>query len=609
MKLSVFWWSLTALFYSCLLWMLQYFIAVDESFPVFSHTMLVVIFTSTPVFLIMVLVFPFVRHNDRNWFDKVLIILVTIAILTFLYAMIFSQLIAAEIHCFNMNNPAAFTDFFFVGLLFFIGAFTGIFILLKPIVEYFENEKSVYSTTALIFQFFNHSFKNKYHMDQYEHEQVSSKNSNKILIKGLITGGLILLMLIPTVFIFNLINERATRQADVVKEVSSKWGNAQTVSGPFLLVHYTSGRISDDGKTIIEKKPLMLLPAHLEVKGDVLPESRLRSIYKVLLYKTDLNLKGAFKPDWPANIDMANVDFTNAQLCLGISDFKGIEEELSGNLNQHQFLFHPGLPANDIASEGLSVPVNISLNELAAGIPFDMQLRLKGSEQLHFLPMSTNSHFFLKSAWPNPSFDGNTLPITRDVTEKGFQAHWNFNQANLPFSNVVQAGTLNKASLPFGVSMVQPADQYNKTTRSVKYAILIIGLTFGLFFIIELMQKNPMHPVQYVLIGLALVIFYTLLLSISEFLLFNGAYLIAAVATISLVSFYTKSHFGKWSTAAILGAALTALYGFIFVLIQLEDTALLIGSIGLFIVLAIVMFISRKINWYGGHHPLEVVPV
>ncbi len=158
---------------------------------------------------------------------------------------------------------------------------------------------------------------------------------------------------------------------------------------------------------------------------------------------------------------------------------------------------------------------------------------------------------------------------------------------------------IETAAVAFGVTLVQPADGYAKTNRCIKYAILFIGLTFSIFFIVELMQKKPLHPVQYVLIGLALVIFYTLLLAVSELVVFDYAYAISASATIILISLYSKSHFQNWRSAAIFGSLLVALYGFIFVLIQLEDTALLIGSIGLFTILAVVMFASRKINWYG----------
>ena len=175
---------------------------------------------------------------------------------------------------------------------------------------------------------------------------------------------------------------------------------------------------------------------------------------------------------------------------------------------------------------------------------------------------------------------------------------WVFNKANLPYTTTLRNEKINKYASSFGISMLQPADQYAKTNRSVKYAILIIGLSFALFFIIELMQKKPIHPVQYVLIGIALVIFYSLLLSISEFLLFDMAYLIASAATVSLITLYAKAHFRSWKTAGIFASLIGGLYGFIFILIRLEDTALLVGSIGLFIILALVMYASRKINWY-----------
>ena len=306
----------------------------------------------------------------------------------------------------------------------------------------------------------------------------------------------------------------------------------------------------------------------------------------------------------------AKLDYANARICFTLSDFKGIEEDIYVNLNQQKLLLSPGLPVNDFGKTGLSVPVKIDAAQLSAGLPFDMQVKIKGSEQLHFIPMSSTSKFNVQSTWPNPSFDGEMLPNERDITAKGFTSKWSFNQANLPFATVLKENTVaTDKKMDFGVSLVQPADQYGKTMRSVKYAILFIGLTFAFFFIIELMQKKPFHPVQYVLVGIALVIFYTLLLSISEYIAFDHAYLIAALATVLLISLYAQGHFRSWKTAGIFFTLLSLLYGFIFVLIRLEDTALLVGSIGLFLVLALVMFASRRINWYGNnsihHHQTE----
>ena len=441
-------------------------------------------------------------------------------------------------------------------------------------------------------------------MDQYQQTQSipsenQQQNGNKALIKGLVTGGLILLMLIPTFFISGLVDEREKRQQAVVKDVSSKWAAAQTITSPYLFIPYNHKETTSDGKGKISTQYLLLLPDNLDVSGKIIPEERLRSIYKVLLYKSTLNSKGNFVLTLPKNIAVEDLLLNETKVCVGITDFKGIEKKIDININGTNYTLTPGLPTNHIDSTGLSASVILSKEDISKPILFDMPLQLKGSEQLHFVPLAGNSQFAMQSPWANPSFDGNTIPSERLVNEKGFTAKWIFNKANLPFNTLLNGEQINKQAYAFGISMLQPADQYAKTTRSVKYAILIIGLTFAVFFIVELMQKKPMHPVQYVLIGIALVIFYTLLLSISEFVLFDKAYLTAALATILLIALYAKGHFKSWKTAGIFASILSGLYGFIFVLIRLEDTALLVGSIGLFIVLSLVMYASRKINWYN----------
>ena len=429
-------------------------------------------------------------------------------------------------------------------------------------------------------------------------------NSNKLLIKGLITGLLILIMLIPTLFVNNLVKEREERQKQVVQEVSSKWASAQTIAGPYLNVPYRTTETDASGKQITVVKSLILLPENLAANGNIIPEETHRSIYHVLLYKTDVQLKGSFNIQLPDDVTKENLELSKARICLGISDFKGIEEKISIKLNGNNITLTPGLPSRELSEFGLSAPVNFAIENLSQPISFETSVKVKGSEQLHFMPLAANSQFTLQSKWQNPSFDGNTIPNTRTVDEKGFIATWKFNEANLPFTTVIREGSAKNAVSSFGVSMLQPADQYAKTMRSVKYAILFIGLTFALFFIIELMQQKPFHPVQYILVGLALIIFYTLLLSISEVMAFDIAYLIAATATVSLITLYAKGHFQSWKVASVFAGVLASLYAFIFVLIRLEDTALLVGSIGLFIVLALVMYESRKVNWYGQPKPV-----
>ncbi len=424
---------------------------------------------------------------------------------------------------------------------------------------------------------------------------------SKTLLKGLITGALILLMLIPTVFVTNLIKEREQRQKEVVAEVSNKWASSQTVTMPYLYIPSVSDNTTPAVADVTTSYPrtgsLVLLPEELHVTGQVIPEERPRSIYKVMLYRSKLNGDGKFSFVLPKDIPIADLRLDQAQLCLGVSDYKGIEESVSVLLNDTTYELSPGLPTRILNTNGLSAPVRLTPDDLGKTFSFSIKMQLKGSGNLNFLPMAGNSHFQIQSTWADPSFNGYSLPSQRVVKDSGFTAQWHFNKASLPFKTVLQRLDTDQG-LAFGVTMAQPADQYAKTERSVKYAILFIGLTFALFFIIELLQKKPVHPVQYVLVGIALIIFYTLLISISEFILFNYAYLIAATATVVLIALYAKSHFESWKTASLFGSVLASLYGFIFILIQLEDTALLVGSIGLFIVLALVMYASRKINWY-----------
>jgi inner membrane protein len=431
-------------------------------------------------------------------------------------------------------------------------------------------------------------------------EQPTKENSNKILLKGLITGILILIMLIPTWFVSNLVKEREERQKQIVQEVSSKWASAQRVSGPYISVPYIDTQMGADGKPLIIKRNLVLLPENLNVNGTIIPQPKYRSIYKVMVYKTDIHASGTFNISLPDDLRKENMDFSKARICVGVTDYKGIEEMISVRFNDKVYNLSPGLPTNQVDDAGLSAPIMLSAGDLSRPVAFNSVIKLKGSKGLYFLPLSANSKYQLQSTWNDPSFDGATLPGTSSkAKDSGFTASWSFNQANLPYGTTLTDGSLKNANTSFGVNLIQPADQYAKTMRSVKYAILFIGLTFALFFIIELMQQRPVHPVQYILVGIALVIFYTLLLSISEFIAFDLAYTIAATATVLLITLYAKGHFQSWKTAAVFAAVLSSLYGFIFILIRLEDTALLVGSIGLFIVLALVMYASRKVNWYS----------
>lgn len=403
-------------------------------------------------------------------------------------------------------------------------------------------------------------------------------------------------MMIPIVFIFNLVEERKTRQREVIEEISSKWATAQTLSGPYLSLPYIETNHTDSTKQAVHN--ILLLPEQLRVAAGILPEVRKRSIYQVVLYQSNIHQQGHFLVQLPAGIQQGRLLLKQVKICLPITDYRGIQEKVVIDFNGAKYDMLPENATTGFGSKVLAASVPLSAADLTKQLSFNIHLKIKGSEQLRFIPLSANSKFSLHSPWPNPSFTGNTLPAYRQVSSSGYTATWTFNQANLPFGTVLKEVGFDPEAFAFGVSMLQPADHYAKTMRCVKYAILFIGLTFSLFFIIELLQSRPVHPVQYILVGLALVVFYTLLLSFSEYIPFDWAYGIAAFATVSLITLYAKSHFASWKVAGIFAAVLGGLYSFIFVLIRLEDTALLIGSIGLFIVLALAMYASRNINWY-----------
>jgi len=421
---------------------------------------------------------------------------------------------------------------------------------------------------------------------------------NRIIIKGFLVGFLILLMLIPGKFIASLVDERQSRQAEVVNEVSRKWAEQQAVTGPVLLLPYKVFETTTEGKVMEKIKTAYILPDELHIASTMQPTEKKRSLYSVMLYGSSIKLSGKFGalPLAALQIPADAVMWDNARLVLSVGDMRGISDQVSLSWNGSNQQFDAGVPSNVQFKEGLSVPVSVTAQNPSQ---FTISLSLRGSSYLYFTPVGKTTEADLQANWKDPAFDGQYLPLTSEITDKSFKAHWKV----LPLSHTYpqywkDAGQdLDKAA--FGVRLIQPVDGYAKTNRCVKYAILFIALTFTFFFFLEILQKRQVHPLQYILVGLALTIFYTLLLSISEYTGFNPAYLIACVATITLISLYAWSIFKSGKTAVGFTISLSGLYSYIFVLIQLEDYALLLGSIGLFVIIAVIMFYSRKIDWYG----------
>lgn len=425
---------------------------------------------------------------------------------------------------------------------------------------------------------------------------------NKMIFKSFFIAFLVLALLIPTFFVMYLASERKERKQEVTMEISNKWSAAQTVTGPYLVIPY-----SDSNKLSTARQYIFLLPEQLTINGVIEPAIRKRSIYKVPVYTArPLQLKGKFSNNSIAQtgIDPAWLKWEQAKICIGISDLKGIKQQ-SIRWNDQPVIAQVGLPDNHISKQGISGPVALDAGFLEKEISFSAEIVLQGSERLYCTPVGSNTSVQFTSSWTNPAFDGRYLPDTNQVSEKGFDSYWTVSQFNRDFPKVFTNDTNVASSVEnssFGVILLSPFDAYAQTLRSLKYAILVISLTFFAYFFTEVFQKRPVHPLQYILIGMALVVFYVLLLSISEYIQFPIAYLTASAATVLLLSWYTQSIFKKIKTVGILALLMSLLYLFIYVLIQMEDNALLFGSIGLFALLAVAMYLSRKIDWYGFDH-------
>lgn len=430
--------------------------------------------------------------------------------------------------------------------------------------------------------------------------------SGNLTLKGVLIAVLTLLLLIPAAFISELVRERSDRREEVEEELSSKWASSQTLKGPVLVIPYVKETADSKGSKTYSDYYYTLLPENLDIEGEIIPEkNRSRGLFKAFsLYKSEMNLKGEFPAIDFASLDipLQDINFEQAKLCFGISDFAGLEDLVRVNLDGESMELSKD--KNDILGDnfsegGMGVSIPLSKEKLLSKRKFSMNLRLKGSNAISFAPMGKTMTVNLKSSWQNPSFFGKYLSSESEVSDSGFSVKWKLLDINRNYPQIWKGTEYDLTEATFGVKMLNPNDSYGKTHRAVKYALLFIALTLGLCFCVEILQKRRIHPLQYSLIGMALCMFYTLLLSIGEYTGFNHAYLAAASATVALIGIYSASIFRSTKTGMIFGGVIAGLYGFIFILIQLSDGALLVGSVGLFILLCLIMYYTRKIDWYG----------
>lgn len=435
------------------------------------------------------------------------------------------------------------------------------------------------------------------------------KLRDSVLFKMLVTGLLILALGIPLMMVRSQIRERQQRRDSVVSEVAGTWGRAQTLGGPVLTVPYLVHTKDEKGKVTTWTQLAHFLPETLKVDGRLLPELRRRGIFEVAVYRADLHASGSFQrpsfAEW--GIPPQDVLWDQAWLSIGVPDMRGIRRNVRLVWGDKVLQLSPGGGVSGLWSTGLRVPIS-GLAQAAEKqtYPFAFDLAVRGSQSLCFLPFGRQNNVTLRSSWADPSFTGGFLPESRSVSSKGFESTWSVPYFGRSYpqqwleaeqERMAPESAVNESA--FGVELYLPVDVYLKTERSVKYGMLFLVLTFLAFFLFEVFSPVSLHPMHYLLVGSALCLFYVLLLSISEHIPFGAAYAIASAGIIAMISGYSLAILRGKRRALAMSGMLVLLYSYLYVLLQAEDYALLLGSIGLFVILSLVMYLTRRVDWYS----------
>lgn len=428
-------------------------------------------------------------------------------------------------------------------------------------------------------------------------------------------GVLSLFLLIAIGMISGMVSERKARRDEVIAEIASSSSTAQQITGPILVVPYlktvkepqydAQGAVSGY-KARNVRGQLLFAPETFALDGTVSTELRFRGIYQARLYHAKNTLNGEFLV--PVNFGIVDnredYRFDAPYLAVGISDVRGIERNIAFDIDGKPHALLPGSK-----QEFLGSGVHVPLPELSVGetrsFRFHVELPLQGTERLDIVPVGKDSRVSLQSDWPHPSFVGAFLPSARTLDEHGFSAQWQTSYFATNLGELLDACARGKNACQavneqrLGVSFIDPVDQYAKAERSVKYGILFVMITFGGFFLFEVLKNLAVHPVQYGLVGLALALFFLLLVSLSEHLPFALAYAIGAAACVLLIGYYVSHVLGSFWRGIGFSALLVSLYGMLYLLLVSEDYALLLGSSLLFGLLALTMLLTRKLDWYG----------
>jgi inner membrane protein len=418
-------------------------------------------------------------------------------------------------------------------------------------------------------------------------------------LKAVAVGLLGLLLFAPLGMVMGLIEERAGRRDEVRQEVSAVWGGRQVVGGVALVVPFDVVQGTAPNQRVVTKR-LITLPETLSIDAELVPEVRRRSIFTVVVYRTTVAVKGTIRRPDVTRLSASAVHWNQASVIARVGDLRGVVSVEPLRLGTQAVAMEPG---DAQVFDGLAAAV--TWDPAAESQPFQLDLVLAGSSALAFLPAGGTTEVTMHSSWADPGFTGAYLPTSSDIGSEGFRAIWRVNRLSRAYPSTwidgeIEPNDLQRriATSEFGANLVQTVDHYRQTDRAVKYGFLFILLTLGVFFAIEVVVGPRLHPIQYLLVGAALVVFFLLLLSLTEHIRFAAAYATAALATIGIIVGYSATILANRRSAAAIAAWLSAVYGMLYVLLQLEDLALLVGSIAVFTALAIAMYLTRKVNWY-----------
>jgi inner membrane protein len=454
-------------------------------------------------------------------------------------------------------------------------------------------------------------------------ETLINKILQSITFKGITIVLLILILLIPGAMIQNLIKERQERSRETIQKINDKWSHSQTLCAPLLIVPYTTTKLDNDKKPYYEEHTLYITPKELKINVSLTPEERHYGIYKAILYKSDIHFEGNFSELANLKIENSNLHFDKAQIAIGITDLRGVTQNPDFKIGDKMFKTTVGVVklfsvsenfveeevtrygSKDPYSSGRNVSgktliVNLKdiglTDTLLQSLNFDCKMKLNGSSSLNFIPIGQHTSVTINGQWPSPSFIGSFSPEST-VDKKQFNASWNILSFNRDIPETWSDNNVaNLGDNSFGVNLIETVDHYQQNMRSAKYALMFIALTFIVFFFVEIFTRKPIQFFQYVLVGIALILFYSLLLSLSEQIGFAWAYLVSSAVTILITTVYFHSLIKQKSATFILAGIMLILYAFLYIILQVEDFALLIGSIFLFVILGVIMFVSNKIK-------------